>query len=108
MFFDHLERDVDLLELDLGCPLAGRIERAVDRPELPADPTRPQPLDVGVEWGGASQIVRIRLDIVRRDLASADRPGQIVVSIDERRGREYPQRFGHMGILLGKQGSGQK
>ena len=47
----------------------------------------------------AAQVVLRSLHIARRDLAAADRPREVVVAVDERRGREHRHRPLEVGVL---------
>ena len=79
----HAVHDVDLLHR--GHHRLGRRNRRrhVDRPELPAEAAGPQPRDVGHQRRHALRDVGLR-EIASR-IESAQRPGIVVVAVDERR-----------------------
>jgi hypothetical protein len=77
---DRSERDVDLFEL-LPCWVR-RGDVDVHRPELGADHSPPEPLQIGVARRGRTEIVRGHIPEARGS-SFADRTGKVVVSIDE-------------------------
>ena len=83
---DYPAGQVDLLEhRGDGC-VAGQRGRDVDRPELRADAAGLQPRQVGVG-------TRHRLGQVHRGTPPAQRPGQVVVPVDQREAaQQVPRR----------------
>ena len=77
--------EVDLFERGAGrMRRAGRLER---RPELRPDLAFAQARDVGVALGmDAGQVVGD--DVAARRLSDADRPGEVVVAVEQRRPRQ--------------------
>jgi hypothetical protein len=77
--------DVDLLERGLHRVRPLQLHRHIDRPELPADVSRPQPADVGVQ-----RLLQLRLVLPDVDLRQlvlhplAVLPRQVVMPIDQR------------------------
>jgi hypothetical protein len=79
-------RDVELLQLDSRVARIPRFTGNVDRPELTADHSLFQAIEIGVTAGALAQIVCA--DVHRCDSVLANYPREVVVSIDEWRGRE--------------------
>ncbi|MDG2281691.1 MAG: hypothetical protein P8L45_01155, partial [Longimicrobiales bacterium] len=103
---DDLQSDIDLLELHLGSALRDGFERDVDRPELRPDTTFSQTIDVRMKGCGSSEVVLRRLYVVGTGFAVTDRPGKIVMAIDQGRHRQNAERLLHVGVLSGHMADG--
>ena len=84
--FDHPARNVDLLQLDSCIARVLDFARNEHGPELCADMTAAQALEIGVAAGTLAQVIGV--DVSGRPLVFANHPREIVVSVDQRRCRE--------------------
>ena len=94
---DEPAGDVELLELNPREARVFHFTGDVDRPELRADHSLLQPVEVGVAAGFLAQV--IVGNVHRRCGVLADRPCEVVVSVDQRSGCE--DFAGTSQILLG-------
>ena len=79
---DHPAGDVELLQLHLGVPAVLDLAGDVDRPELRADLALRRAGQIGVPGRRGAEVVGRHVARSLRRLA--DRPGQVVVPVDQR------------------------
>src|SRR5687768_6385923 len=84
---DHPARYVDLLELEPRVTGVLRLAGNVHRPELAADSSLPEAVQIGVSRRAYPEI--IRLYVTRAHLVFPDDPRQIVVPVHERRASQH-------------------
>ena len=90
---------VDLLEGFLDRLQRRQAGRHIDGPELPPDTAGPQARDIGVQFGRRHQILRQidGVDIV--PILLSQRPRQVVVPVDQRRGLQNLHHSRLIGVL---------